>query len=76
LRSHYAYKFWADTHISDAVTEIMLSKLVFFWFTPIMNSSMLPSMGQLMTYIKGLKPKNRYAFTFGSMVGLLRDLKR
>ena len=54
-----------NSHISDAVTEVMLSKLVFFG-TPIMNSHMLPSMGGLLTYLKGLKPKNRYAFTFGS----------
>jgi flavorubredoxin len=54
-----------NSHISDAVTEIMLSKLVFFG-TPIMNSRMLPSMGGFLTYLKGLKPKNRYAFTFGS----------
>ncbi len=54
-----------NTHISDAVTEIMLSKVVFFG-SPILNSGILPTMGSLLTYLKGLRPKNRHAFVFGS----------
>lgn len=53
------------THISDAVTEILTSKVVLLG-SPILNNQILPSMGGLLTYLKGLKPKNRFAFTFGS----------
>ncbi|MBN2145657.1 MAG: FprA family A-type flavoprotein [Candidatus Aureabacteria bacterium] len=53
------------THISDVVTDILTSKMVFFG-TPILNNRMLPSMASLVMYLKGLKPKNRFAFTFGS----------
>lgn len=54
-----------DTHISDVVTEILFSKVVLFG-TPILNNRMLPTMASLLMYLKGLKPKNRFAFSFGS----------
>jgi len=54
-----------DVDISDIVTEVLTSKFVLFG-TPILNNCMLPSMASLLMYLKGLKPKNRYAFTFGS----------
>ncbi|MBU4333446.1 MAG: FprA family A-type flavoprotein, partial [Candidatus Omnitrophica bacterium] len=39
----------------------------FFLFgTSILNNRMLPTMASLLMYLKGLKPKNRYALTFGS----------
>jgi flavorubredoxin len=53
------------THISDAVTEILGAKIVLMG-SPILNNQILPTMGALLTYLKGLKPKNRLAFTFGS----------
>ena len=53
------------THISDIVTDILLSKMILLG-TPMLNNHMLPTMASLMMYVKGLKPKNRYAFTFGS----------
>ncbi len=53
------------SQLADIVTEIMYSKFVFFG-TPILNNRMLPTMASLLMYIKGLKTKNRYAFTFGS----------
>ncbi|HPN87832.1 MAG TPA: FprA family A-type flavoprotein [Candidatus Omnitrophota bacterium] len=52
-------------HISDVVTDIMLSQMILLG-TPMLNNHMLPSMASLMMYMKGLKPKNRYGFTFGS----------
>lgn len=54
-----------NTHISDIVTEILFSKFVCFG-TPILNNRMLPTMAALLMYLKGLKPKNRHALTFGS----------
>lgn len=53
------------SHISDVVTEIIDSRIVLFG-TPILNNRMLPSMAALLMYLKGLKPKNRFAHTFGS----------
>lgn len=54
-----------EDHISDVLTEVLYSK-VFLFGTPILNNRMLPTMASLLMYLKGLKPKNRYALTFGS----------
>lgn len=53
------------THISDAITQVMLSKFVLLG-SPILNNKILPSIGGFLTYLGGLKPKNRFGFTFGS----------
>ncbi|MFH1359750.1 MAG: FprA family A-type flavoprotein [Candidatus Omnitrophota bacterium] len=53
------------TEAADILTDILFSKVVIFG-TPILNNRMLPTMGGLLMYLKGLKPKNRYALTFGS----------
>jgi flavorubredoxin len=53
------------THISDAVAEIMLSKVIGVG-TSILNNTVIPHLGSLLIYLKGLKPKNRFVFTFGS----------
>jgi flavorubredoxin len=50
---------------SEIVTDVMLSKVVCVG-SPILNNKIFPSIGGLLTYLKGLKPKNRYGFTFGS----------
>jgi flavorubredoxin len=55
----------SQTHISDVVTDVMRSRVVCFG-TPILNNRMLPTMAALLMYLKGLKPKDRTAFTFGS----------
>ncbi len=34
--------------------------------TPTLNNGMLPTMGAFLTYIKGLRPKKRIGFAFGS----------
>ncbi|MFA5304096.1 MAG: FprA family A-type flavoprotein [Candidatus Omnitrophota bacterium] len=54
-----------NTHISDIIAEIISAKVVMVG-SPILNNKVLPNMGAFLTYLKGLKPKNRYAFTFGS----------
>jgi flavorubredoxin len=54
-----------ETHISDVMTEILYSRMVLFG-TPMLNSRMLPTMAALLMYVKGLKTRNRLAWTFGS----------
>lgn len=54
-----------EDHISDVVAEVLSSKF-FLFGTSILNNRMLPTMASLLMYLKGLKPKNRYALTFGS----------
>jgi len=51
--------------VSDIVTEVMFSKVVAVG-TPILNNRIFPTIGGFLTYLKGLKPKNRFACTFGS----------
>jgi flavorubredoxin len=54
-----------ETTISDVVTEVLGSKFIIFG-TPILNNRMLPTLAGLLMYLKGLKPKNRFALSFGS----------
>lgn len=54
-----------NTHISDVITDVNSSKLILLG-SPTLNNTMLPSMGGFITYLKGLKPKNRIGFVFGS----------
>ncbi len=53
------------THISDIMTDLIISKMIIIG-SPTLNNGMLPSMGAFLTYIKGLRPKNRIGFAFGS----------
>ncbi len=53
------------SELSDAVTEVMRSRIVAVG-SAILNNRVLPSMGGFLTYLKGLRPKNRYGMTFGS----------
>ncbi|MEF8879799.1 MAG: FprA family A-type flavoprotein [Candidatus Thermoplasmatota archaeon] len=52
-------------HISDVMTEILDSKLILIG-SPTLNNGMMPSVGGFLTYLKGLKPKKRIGFIFGS----------
>ena len=54
-----------NTHISDVITDVITTKLILLG-SPTLNNSMLPSMGGFLTYLKGLRPKNRLGFVFGS----------
>lgn len=51
--------------ISDVVAEIPDAKLVLFG-SSILHNQILPQMAGLLTYLTGLKFKNRKAWTFGS----------
>ena len=51
--------------LADVVTEVMNARVVLIG-SPILNNRMLPTMGGLLTYLKGLKPSKRFGATFGS----------
>jgi flavorubredoxin len=52
-------------HMSDIITNINDTKLILLG-SPTINNGMLPRMGGFLTYIKGLRPRNRLGFVFGS----------
>jgi flavorubredoxin len=52
-------------HISDVMTDVLTSKMILIG-SPTLNNGMLPSVGAFMTYIKGLRPKKRIGYAFGS----------
>ena len=54
-----------NTFISDIINDVLTSKFILLG-SPTMNNNMLPSMGGFLTYLKGLKPRNRIGFVFGS----------
>ncbi|MGD0153503.1 MAG: FprA family A-type flavoprotein [Thermacetogeniaceae bacterium] len=58
-------RFLQTSHISEIVPDLLESKLVLLG-TPTLNNGMLPTMGAFLTYIKGLRPKKRIGFAFGS----------
>lgn len=53
------------SHISDILTDVLSCRLVLLG-SPTLNNGMLPTMGEFMTYLKGLRPQNRIGFAFGS----------
>ena len=52
-------------HRSDIMTEVMDAKALIVG-SPTLNNGIFPVLADVMTYIKGLKPKNRIAAAFGS----------
>ena len=52
-------------HRSDVITELMGAG-AFIVGTPVLNSTIFPSLADVMCYIKGLKPKNLIGAAFGS----------
>jgi len=53
------------THISDIMTSIILAEYICVG-SPTLNKNILPSVASFLTYLKGLAPKGRKAFAFGS----------
>ena len=53
------------SHISDVITTVLQSKLVCIG-SPTLNSGVLPSVGAFLTYLKGLRPRDRVGIAFGS----------
>jgi flavorubredoxin len=54
-----------STHISDIITEVLDAGLLLIG-SPTLNNGLFPTVGQFLTYLKGLKPKNKAAAAFGS----------
>ena len=54
-----------STHISDIMADIITSQYICIG-SPTLNNNMLPTVAAFMTYMKGLKPKNRTGIAFGS----------
>jgi flavorubredoxin len=54
-----------NTHISDIITDVNSSRYILLG-SPTMNNTMMPSMGEFLIYLKGLRPRKRIGFVFGS----------
>jgi len=54
-----------NTHISDIIADVLTSKLICLG-SPTLNNGMMPTMGGFLTYLVGLRPRNRTGFVFGS----------
>jgi flavorubredoxin len=53
------------THYSDIVSEVLEAGLLLLG-SPTLNNQMFPTMGEFLTYLKGLQPRNKAAAAFGS----------
>jgi len=62
---HVSMRNLSTTHISDIITDVLTSQLILIG-SPTLNNTMLPTMGGFLTYLKGLRPKNKIGFVFGS----------
>lgn len=54
-----------ENHMSDIVPDVLTSKYIAVG-SPTLNNGMLPTVAAFLCYLKGLSPKNRKAFAFGS----------
>lgn len=52
-------------HRSDILTEVLDAKALVFG-SPTLNNNMMPRMADILTYLKGLRPKGKVGATFGS----------
>ncbi len=62
---HVTMRNLKKTHISTIITDVISSKLIILG-SPTLNNTMLPTMGGFLTYLKGLRPRKRIGFVFGS----------
>lgn len=53
------------SHISEIMPDVLVSKAILVG-TPTLNNGMLPTVSAFLTYLKGLRPKKRVGFAFGS----------
>ncbi len=53
------------TPFSEIITDILEAELIAIG-SPTLNNNMLPTVGGFLTYLKGLRPKDRTGFVFGS----------
>lgn len=52
-------------HRSDVMTEVMDARAIVVG-SPTLNNGMFPTVADMLTYMKGLRPKNKIAAAFGS----------
>lgn len=52
-------------HRSDIITEVCDCGAVLFG-SPTLNNNIFPALSDILTYMKGLKPKNKIGAAFGS----------
>jgi len=52
-------------HISDVVADVLEAKYLAVG-SPTLNNNLLPTVAAFLTYLRGLSPKNRKGFAFGS----------
>lgn len=52
-------------HRSDIMTEVLDAKALIFG-SPTLNNNIMPAMADILTYMKGLRPKNKIGAAFGS----------
>jgi flavorubredoxin len=53
------------TPFSQIITDVLEAELIAIG-SPTLNNNMLPTVGGFLTYLKGLRPKDRTGFVFGS----------
>ncbi len=54
-----------ENHISDIMSDILKTEYIAVG-SPTLNNNMLPTVASFLCYLKGLAPKNKKAFAFGS----------
>lgn len=54
-----------ENHISDIMTDVLKAQYIVVG-SPTLNNQMLPNVASFLCYLKGLSPKNRKGFAFGS----------
>jgi len=60
-----ALRCLGTTHMSDVLVDLIKSKGILLG-SATLNNGMLPTMGAFLTYVKGLKPRDRVGLAFGS----------
>lgn len=72
LKEEYDQKGYAtelidlsEKHYSYAMAQLLEAKYIFVG-SPTLNNQMMPTVGAFLTYMRGLKPKNRVGCAFGS----------
>jgi len=54
-----------ENELSDIVTEVLTAKYLVIG-SPTLNNNILPNVAALLTYLRGLQPKGKKGFAFGS----------
>ena len=53
------------SHRSDIITELLDARAIILG-SPTLNNNIMPAMADILTYLKGLRPKHKVAAAFGS----------